>query len=351
MFIRTTLVLLPLLAAVAPANADSQDLNKAREALAKQDSDADTEKALEQVFEAAEKNYSLLKRGGMSLNYNFDYSYFGDQRINLVVETPLDEDGQATGSQIIRNADVTPVASHTFTNSITFDYGLYDNITLSGRLPLVAKFETGDETRAYSIGDLTGTTRWQPFEYIPGKMSSTFFGTMRLKTGDSPYEIDLARRLSTGSGTNGLSAGVSVSKVLDPVVLFGSGTLGYNFPEKGLDQVRGGAVLEEVHPGNNLSFSMGFAYSLSYDVSLSASFQGSYNDETRFVLDQGGETRSSTVGSQMTGIMNFALGVRVSPKTIANINVGYGVTELAPDIILGLSLPIDIEGVKPSSSN
>ncbi|UTW46832.1 transporter [Bacterioplanoides sp. SCSIO 12839] len=351
MFIRTTLVLLPLLAAVAPANADSQDLNKAREALAKQDSDADTEKALEQVFEAAEKNYSLLKRGGMSLNYNFDYSYFGDQRINLVVETPLDEDGQPTGSQIIRNADVTPVASHTFTNSITFDYGLYDNITLSGRLPLVAKFETGDETRAYSIGDLTGTTRWQPFEYIPGKMSSTFFGTMRLKTGDSPYEIDLARRLSTGSGTNGLSAGVSVSKVLDPVVLFGSGTLGYNFPEKGLDQVRGGAVLEEVHPGNNLSFSMGFAYSLSYDVSLSASFQGSYNDETRFVLDQGGETRSSTVGSQMTGIMNFALGVRVSPKTIANINVGYGVTELAPDIILGLSLPIDIEGVKPSSSN
>lgn len=352
MFIRTTLVLLPLFLTAAQIHAEnSRDLSKAREALAKQESDADTEKALEEVFEAAEKNYSLLKRGGMSLNYNFDYSYFGDQRIDLVVETPLDDNGQATGSQIIRNADVTPVASHTFTNSITLDYGLYDNITLSGRLPLVAKFETGDETEAFSIGDLTGTTRWQPFEYIPGKMSSTFFGTMRLKTGDSPYEIDLSRRLSTGSGTNGLSAGISASKVLDPVVLFGSGTFGYNFPEKDLNQVRGGAVLEEVHPGNNLSFSMGFAYSLSYDVSLSASFQGSFNDETRFVLNQGGERVNSTVGSQMTGIMNFALGIRVSPKTIANINVGYGVTELAPDIILGLSLPIDIEGVKPSASN
>ena len=59
----------------------------------------------------------------------------------------------------------------------------------------------------------------------------------------------------------------------------------------------------------------------------------------------------TTVGSQMSGIMNFALGVRVSPKTIANVNVGFGVTELSPDIILGLSLPIDIEGVKPAEGN
>ena len=59
----------------------------------------------------------------------------------------------------------------------------------------------------------------------------------------------------------------------------------------------------------------------------------------------------TSVGSQMSGIMNFALGVRVSPKTIANVNVGFGVTELSPDIILGLSLPIDIEGVKPAEGN
>ena len=352
MLIRTTLIMLPLVLMAGETFAnDARDLSKAREALSKQDNDADTEKALEEVFEAAEKNYSLLRQGGMALNYNFDYSYYGDQRINLTVETPLDDSGEPTGSQVIRNADVSPVASHTFTNSITFDYGIFNNLTVSGRLPLIAKFDTEEELTAYSIGDLTGTTRWQPFEYVPGKMSSTFFGTVRLKTGDSPYEIDLDKNLSTGSGTYGLSGGVSVSKVLDPVVLFGSGTFGYNLPETDLNQVRGGSRLIEVHPGNNLSFSMGFAYSLSYDVSLSASFQGSYNDRTRFVLDDGFSERSSIAGSQMTGIMNFALGVRVSPKTIANINVGYGVTELAPDFILGLSLPIDIEGVKPSASN
>ena len=136
--------------------------------------------------------------------------------------------------------------------------------------------------------------------------------------------------------------------MLDPVVLFGSGTYGYNFAETDLNQVRDGSVLKEVHPGSSISGSMGFAYSLSYDVSLSVSFQASYNDETRFVLQRGNDKIDSTVGSQVTGLMNFALGVRVSPKTITNINVGFGMTESAPDFLVGFSMPIDIEGIKPS---
>ncbi len=352
MFIRTTLLSLPFLLAVIPAAyANEQDLSKAREALQKQDNDADTEKALEQVFEAAEKSYSLLRKGGKSLNYNFDYSYYGDQRLDLVIEPDLDSEGQPLGSSTIRNADVSPVASHTFTNAFTLDYGILNNLTISGRLPLIAKYDTEENLTVYGLGDLSGSLRWQPFEYIPGRISQTYFGSLKLKTGDSPYEIDLDRNLSTGSGYYSITGGLSASKVMDPVVLFGSASLSYNFEETDLNQRRGASILREVHPGHALSFSMGFAYSLSYDVSLSASFQGSYNDETRFVTQTGNEINSSTAASQMSGIMNFALGVRVSPKTIANVNVGFGMTELSPDIILGLSLPIDIEGVKPASGN
>lgn len=326
-----------------------KDLTQARQALTKQDNDADTEKALEEVFEAAENNYSLLKRGGMALNYAFDYSYYGDQRINLVIEPVLDSDGNTTSRSNIINADVQPAATHSFTNSFTFDYGLLNNLTLSGRLPLVAKFDTEESITNFNMGDMSGTMRWQPFAYIPGTLTKTFFGTLKLKTGTSPYDVDLNKNLPTGSGTYSLTGGISVSKVLDPVVLFGSGTYSYTLAETSLNQVRDGAVLEEVHPGAGLSFSMGFAYSLSYDVSFSASFQGSYSDETKFVLRRGSQKITNTVGSQMTGIMNFALGVRVSPKTITNISVGFGVTELAPDILLGVSLPIDIEGAKVGS--
>ncbi|MFY9179222.1 MAG: transporter [Venatoribacter sp.] len=349
MLFRATLLTLPFLIVAAPL-ASADDYSEARNALSKQDSDADTEKALEQVFQAAEKNYSLLRRGDAALNYNFDYSYYGDQRIDLLIQPVVDEDGNSLGKSQIYNADVSQVANHTYTNSFTLDYGVLNNLTISGRLPLVAKYDTEEDITSFGMGDISTTLRWQPFEYVPGNVSQTYFGSVSLKTGDSPYEIDLDRHLSTGAGYYSITAGGSFSKVMDPVVLFGSASLSYNIKESGLNQVRGASILKEIDPGNTLSFAMGFAYSLSYDVSLSASFQGSYNDETSFkvYIPADDATRKSVTGSQMSGIMNFALGVRVSPKTIANVNVGFGLTELSPDIILGLSLPIDIEGIKPS---
>jgi hypothetical protein len=340
-------LLLIALSATGTSLVHAADVSQARDALTKQDSDADAEQALEEVFEAAENSYSLLKRGDIGLNYSFDYSYFGDQRLDLLI-APEISDGQATGDSNILSADVSPAASHTFTNSFSLDYGLMDNVTIGGRLPLVAKFDTEADITNFSLGDLSGTVRWQPWGIIPGAMSKTLFGSLKLKTGDSPYEVDPNKHLASGSGTYSLSGGASVSKVLDPVVLFGSGTFGYSIPETDLNQARGAQVLKEVHPGSTLSGSMGFAYSLSYDVSLSVSFQASYNDKTKFVLQRGNDILNNTTGSQVTGIMNFALGVRVSPKTITNINVGFGMTESAPDFIVGFSMPIDIEGVKPS---
>lgn len=348
MLLRASILALPcLLLVIPPTQAADKDLSQARDALTKQDNDADTERALEEVFQAAEKNYSLLRSGDASLNYNFDYTYYGDQRIELDIQRTLNADGTPSNTSRINNADVTPSASHTFTNAFTLDYGIKNNLTLSGRMPLIAKYDSDTDVTSYGLGDLSGSLRWQPFEYVPGKVSQTYFANVSLKTGDSPYEIDLNRHLSTGSGYYSLSAGGSYSKVIDPVVLFGSVSLAYNFKQSGLNQVRGASILRSVDPGNALSFAMGFAYSLSYDVSLSASFQGSYNDETKFSLTTG----DSVAGSQMSGIINVALGIRVSPKTITNVNVGFGLTELSPDIILGLSLPIDIEGIKPSGRN
>lgn len=341
-------LLLIALSATGTSLVHAADVSQARDALTKQESDADTERALEEVFEAAENSYSLLRQGNLGLNYSFDYSYYGDQRLSLIIEPQVDSDGQITGSSNILSADVNPAATHTFTNSFSLDYGLLDNLTIGGRMPLIAKYDSEAAITNFSMGDLSGTARWQPWGIVPGAISKTLFSSIKLKNGDSPYEIDTNKHLASGSGYYSISAGGSVSKVLDPVVLFGSGTYGYNFAETDLNQLRDGAVLKEVHPGSSISGSMGFAYSLSYDVSLSVSFQASYNDETKFVLQRGNDTINSTIGSQVTGLMNFALGVRVSPKTITNINIGFGMTESAPDFLVGFSMPIDIEGIKPS---
>ncbi|OZG71282.1 flagellar protein FilC [Hahella sp. CCB-MM4] len=312
--------------------ADESSVDKAREALTKQDEDADSAKQLEEVFQAAEKNYSLLKRGKMSLTYGFDYSYFGDQRLDIdVVEGRF------------RNFDITPSAQHTFTNSFSFDYGLLDNLTLSTRVPLVAKYDTQSELNATEFGDISLTTRWQPFAYVPGKPSYTVFGTFKSKTGVSPYEIDVNRQLSTGSGYYSFSVGGSFSKVLDPVIIFSSVSLSYPLKEEELNQVRGGTVLTEVEPANSLSLSAGFSYALSYDVSLSVSSQFSYSDETILRFRGGIE---SVVQDQVSSLMSFALGIRVSDTKIINTSVGFGLTEDSPDVTMGVSIPINIAGLK-----
>ncbi len=320
--------------AVIPGEVLAQDeaVDEAREALARQEGDQDATSQLEEVFQAAEKNYSLQKRGSHALNYSFDYSYTGDQRIDLEI---------SGGS--VRNMDVVPSATHNFTNAFTYDYGLLDNLTIGTRIPLVVKYDTQDELSVYDFGDVSVTGRWQPFAYVPGKMSTTFFATLSTKTGVSPYEIDVREQLSTGSGYYSVSAGASLSKVLDPVVVFGSLSASWNLPETDLQQVRGARLLLELEPGMGLSGSAGFAYSLSYDISLSISTQLSYTDETILTFSDG--TRA-VAQDQMTGFLSMSLGTRVSDTTIINTSLGIGLTEDAPDFSLGLSLPINFSGLK-----
>lgn len=178
------------------ALAQEGSVDQAREALAKQEGDEDASQQLEEVFQAAEKNYSLQKKGSHSLNYSFDYSYTADQRLDLAI---------TNGS--VRNLDVVPSATHSFTNSFSYDYGLLDNLTVGTRIPLVVKYDTQDELNVYDFGDISFTGRWQPFAYVPGKMSTTLFGTLSTKTGVSPYEIDINEQLSTGSGYYSIGVG------------------------------------------------------------------------------------------------------------------------------------------------
>ncbi len=316
------------------------DVSDAREALTKSDNDASQEKSLEEVFEATENNYSLMKKGQTSLNYSLSYSYMADQRINIEV-----------AGSTIRAFDVNASATHNLTNNFSFDFGYLDNLTLGLSVPLVSKYDTADTNSNAGVGDVSINARWQPYAYVPGELSRTVTGSFKTKTGDSPFKTISDKRLPTGSGYYTFSGGMSINKVVDPVMLFGSGSVSYAIPETGINQVSSGQVLDEVRPGVSTGFSGGFAYSLSYDVSLTMSFQGSYTDKAKYLFRSGIESESSAT---MSGILNFSLGVRVSPKTITNIGVGFGMTEDSPDILMSLSMPINMNGLKakflPASS-
>lgn len=330
-------------AALAFCNYTSADVGEARDALSQQEDDASEEKSLEEVFEATENTYSLQNRGDSSLSYSMNYSYSADQRIDVDIV-----DGT------VRAFDVNPSSVHNLTNNFSFDYGYENNLTLGVTIPLSVRYDSVDSLSGSGLGDVSINARWQPYAYIPGQVTKTFNGSFKTKTGDSPFRTITNKRLATGSGYYSLSGGLSLSKVVDPVMLFGSGNITYGLPETDVNQIRSGSILEEVRPGVSLSLSGGFAYSLSYDVSLSVSFQGSYTDKSKYIfLSQNDEgqlvNNEVATNATMSGVFNMSLGVRVSPKTITNIGVGFGMTDDAPDILLSLSMPIDINGLKAKS--
>lgn len=320
----------PTTPTTSAAPATSQE--KAREALQQKEGDVSSQKNLEQVFQASEKNYSLIKAGQASLYYDFEYSYFRDDRIDIAIDP---------NSSNVTRFQVENDAQHSFGNTLSANYGVWDNLTFTASLPLVYKYDTQKDIQQAGLGDVSFGFRWQPVPVRRGLASSTIYGNFSTATGDSPYQINPNTDLASGKGYYSFGGGISMNKLMDPVVIFGSlgGTI--NLPAKGLDQNRGGRILHEVDPGPTASMSLGFAYSLSYDVSLTASYQHAYSLPTKFKF--AGETPFETA-DQTSTVLNFSLGLRTSPKRIVNVNFGFGLSEDSPDVILGFSLPVEFAG-------
>lgn len=300
--------------------------------LEQKEDDASAKSNLEEVFTRSEQQYSLSKRGSYSAFYDIDYTYYRDSRLDLALS-----DG---GSSLTR-LRVEEDAQHTITNTFTFQYGLLDNLTLTASLPLVAKSDNlKDETTA-GLGDINFGARWEPFPLKQGRLPLILFGSLSTKTGDSPYEINALTGLSTGKGYYSIGGGASTRKFIDPVVLFASTSVSYGLKETGINQVRGNRILDSFDPGLSGGISFGFAYSFNYDVSLTMSYQQSFSTGSEFAFTTG---ETSKPADQTSASLGFSLGVRVTPKTIVNGSVGFGLTEDAPDVSLGLSFPLDFLG-------
>lgn len=317
---------------MVPSGKDS-----ASTALQQKSDDATAKTNLEEVFTKVETQYSLSKQGSYSATYDVDYTYYRDSRLDLA----LSDD-----SSTLTRLRVEEDAQHTLTNTFTFQYGLLDNLTLTASLPLVAKSDNlKDETTA-GLGDVAFGARWEPFPLKQGRLPLILFGSLSTKTGDSPYEINPTTGLSTGKGYYAIGGGASTRKFIDPVVLFASVSASYGLKESDINQNRGSRILQEFQPGISGGFSFGFAYSFNYDVSLTMSYQQSFNTGSEFTFfnNANGKIETSKPADQTSASMAFSLGVRVTPKTIVNGSVGFGLTEDAPDVSLGLSFPLDFLG-------
>jgi hypothetical protein len=322
----------PAPATQTPAAKPAPSKSAVSDALGKKDTDVDQSELLKMTLTAVDKDYSLLKRGSHSLTYGLNYAYSGKDRIirdatNGAFSTVVNED------------------SHAMTNTFSLDYGLRDNLTLNLTVPVVSKFGQGEKFTgvANAIGDITIGARFQPFGVSRDSASLTFSSSLRLPTGTSPFKIIENTGLATGSGTAAITGGINVSKVVDPVALFGSFGITYSLPATNVNQysAASASTLTYVKPGYSISFGGGFAYALSYAITTNISFQESIATGTflRF-RDANGDYSDARTSTQASGILSLGLGYRVSPKTTINTSVGIGLTANAPNFSLDMSLPL-----------
>ncbi|WP_180055592.1 MULTISPECIES: hypothetical protein [unclassified Acinetobacter] len=319
----------PVQAEVPPVESATAT-EKASTALQQQEGDASQEANLQEVFSSNERQYSLIKKGEISSFYDIDYTYYRDTQLDMEMAQ-----GQLYQLRVQENA------THSMTNTFTVQYGVMDNLTFSASVPLVAKTDLLKDTSTAGLGDISLGARWEPFPLKQGRLPLILFGNLSTKTGDSPYEINAVNDLATGKGYYSAGIGASTRKYIDPVVLFASVSANYGFKETDLNQRRGSRVIEEFEPGISGGFAFGFAYSFNYDVSLTMSYQQSFNTGAEFTYSSG---ESYSPADQTSSTLAISLGVRVSPETIVNGTVGLGLTEDAPDVSLGLSFPLDILG-------
>lgn len=306
----------------APTTAD------ARDALAKKEGEGDQSALLKQTLTAVDKQYSMIRKGQVQVSYDLSYAYVGQEKIVTDI-----------GASGLTLFEIENVSSHTITNTLSADYGVMNNLTANVTLPLISRYAQakGHSGISNCIGDIALGARWQPMESHRDQAGYTVTGNMRLPTGRSPFKIVAGSGQATGSGVTAFTAGLNVNRIVDPVALFGSLSVGGALPAKHLNQINGTRVLTRVQPGMNVGFGMGFAYALSYGISTTLSFQEAISAGSKLRFADGLNARTSM---QTSSMLNMGLGYRVSPKTTVNLSVGIGLTPDSPNLVVGMNMPL-----------
>ncbi|MBI5844260.1 MAG: transporter [Deltaproteobacteria bacterium] len=294
---------------------------EARTALMPTDKDQEQKDRTEDVLKASEDEaakYVLLKQRTIEMRYSLSYTHSSYDRVSSEL-------------------DIERETYFNFVNSLGLSYGLLPRLSINASIPFVFKYQkSGTSMQESDLGDASFGASWQlarEAEYQPAVLVSLGYTA---PSGRSPYKVDIAKELSTGSGLHTFNVGLNISKVIDPVIAFGGFGLTYSLDVDGLNQLRYGTVLQEVKPGYGFSYAMGIGFALSYNTSVTFRFSASHAAATEFVVN--GFLYESDESSSASFIIGS--GWRITPKSSLNISLGYGLVGLE-DYSLMVSIPFD----------
>ncbi|MBI9090073.1 MAG: SPOR domain-containing protein [Desulfobacterium sp.] len=259
----------------------------------------------EDILEAADGNYTLMREGGFGFEYSLSYTYYAFDSLTEI-------------STVEHNSN------HTLTNTFTIEYPMMDNLTLEASIPFVYEYDAvgrDDSKHVTDFGDVSFGASFQPIK-AGGKIPSMIFNTtLTCPMGRSPYEVNPAYDLSTGTGGYALAGSVSLSKAIDPIMAFGTLSYNYRFPIKDLDYKIGGNTLERFDRGDSLGFSVGLGYSVSYITSVTLGYSYSYTFKSKryYIGAEPQEYQTQTSSS-----LSIGSSWRLSNKLRVNVSLGIG---------------------------
>lgn len=240
----------------------------------------------------------------------------------------------------------------TLSPSLAARYGVTNRLEIEAVVPYVRRSDRvttlaqRDETisRTLSLdgadlGDIEVGARYQLNRSRPGR--PVFIASARYKsdTGVSPFDIardefGVATGLATGSGFQGVSAGLSFLYPTDPAVIFGGVSYLHN-RARNIGKTIAEVEVGEVDPGDALSMNAGFGFALNPQFSFSLGYQHTYVDRT---ISQLGGTRQKSEPLQV-GSMMFGWSLRLTPRLTLNNSYEFGATADAPDVSVVFRLP------------
>lgn len=304
--------------------------------------------------------------------YRSEHALFGD---NLTIEPSItwthSDRNQLTLSGFLAldaiflgNISVDRISRDTVQPEVAMRYDLTDRFQFELAVPYVYRYanyestdQEGDLTLEESVSDDDiGDTRmrlyYRWFDETEDQPDVVLNLGVTAPTGTDPFGIPTESQgdglltypaeLPTGNGVWTVSLGASILKTYDPAILFAS--FGYDMRlNEDFDDIaaESGDQPGEIDLGDSFRFGLGTAFALNRDLSLSFSLDQKFTMETERKLD--GQASEEITGSDaVSSVLNLGATLNLGPDRTLTTNIGFGLTEDAPDVSLRMAMPFSM---------
>jgi hypothetical protein len=323
-----------------------------------------TQKAAQPIRTEAEnavvqREHAPLFDRKLTLDWGISDTYYDRRQLQLSGFLALD-------AIFLGNINLGETKSHQVMADLDARYGLTDRISFDLDVPYVyrhSNFIVGGAGGAASalsdasgssgaIGDVSFGLYYQLLKES-GNWPDVV-GSLRIKapTGTSPFGIKLVQvdpnntslvaptKLPTGTGFWNITAGLSVLKTYDPVVLFGSLSYTYNLARSFNDvsSVEGQTSPAKVKLGDIIQWGAGMALAFSEKDSASVSYTMAIEPQSE--TQANGQGWQKVPGSEtVAAAVNFGLNHVVNKHLTISGSVSIGLTPDAPNFVVGVRFP------------